>query len=80
MKNGVLWPEKLLPTKVPTARILTFGYEAGIVDWNHEVTQSTMETHASDLCDRLAGLRMNTPAVSQILVPSLAQDIYEQRA
>jgi pimeloyl-ACP methyl ester carboxylesterase len=67
-KEGVLWPRDLLPTVVPDARILTFGYEAAVIDLNDEVTQTTMETHAVDLCDRLTGLRLGTPSSERPIV------------
>ncbi|KAK4119854.1 hypothetical protein N657DRAFT_247289 [Parathielavia appendiculata] len=27
------WPKTLLPSELPTARVLTFGYDACVVDW-----------------------------------------------
>jgi len=36
----------LLPSKLPTARILTFGYDAFVADWRGEVSQNRMANHA----------------------------------
>lgn len=65
-KNGVLWPQKLLSEDLPKARIFTFGYDADVTKFNldEEVTKGTMESHAADLCERLAGLRAKTESVS----------------
>lgn len=67
-KDSILWPQELLPTDIPSARVITFGYEAAVIDLNNEVTQSTMETHAADICDRLAGLRSGTPSFKRPIV------------
>ncbi|KFH47803.1 Protein SERAC1-like protein [Hapsidospora chrysogenum ATCC 11550] len=64
-KNGVLWPQQLLSEDLPKARIFTFGYDADVTKFNldHEVTKGTMESHAADLCERLAGLRAKTESM-----------------
>ncbi|RDW66546.1 hypothetical protein BP6252_10181 [Coleophoma cylindrospora] len=67
-KNNVFWPKELLPLDLPLARIITFGYDAAVVDLNNEVSQSTMETHAADICDRLARLRLGTSAVERPII------------
>ncbi|RSL58869.1 hypothetical protein CEP54_007590 [Fusarium duplospermum] len=61
-KNGVLWPKQLLSEDLPKACIFTFGYDADVTKFNldQEVTRGTMESHAADLCERLAGLRART--------------------
>jgi len=30
------WPKALLPSEIPTARALTFGYDAYVADWDAE--------------------------------------------
>ncbi|KAI0543863.1 P-loop containing nucleoside triphosphate hydrolase protein [Xylaria curta] len=48
------WPELLLPRKVPTARILTFGYDARVVDWRGVVSENRIGNHASNLMTSLS--------------------------
>ncbi|KAH6856020.1 Alpha/Beta hydrolase protein [Chaetomium sp. MPI-CAGE-AT-0009] len=68
--NGVLWPETLLSQDIPDARILTFGYDADVTKFNlsDELTEGTMEIHAADLCNRLAGFRATTNSSDRPLV------------
>ncbi|KAF5001982.1 hypothetical protein FDECE_10784 [Fusarium decemcellulare] len=48
------WPKALLPLELPTARILTYGYEATAMD-RHEVTsQNRVWDHAFNLLTSLA--------------------------
>ncbi|EEU38687.1 uncharacterized protein NECHADRAFT_83088 [Fusarium vanettenii 77-13-4] len=63
--NGVLWPKQLLGEDLPKARIFTFGYDADVTKFNldQEVTKGTMESHAADLCERLAGIRVKTESM-----------------
>ncbi|KAI1170200.1 Alpha/Beta hydrolase protein [Nemania sp. FL0916] len=51
------WPGSLLPFKLPTARILTFGYDAGVVGWTGMVSQSRIANHAGNLLAALATYR-----------------------
>jgi hypothetical protein len=69
--NGILWPEELLSQDITDARIFTFGYDADVTKFNlnEELTEGTMESHAADLCERLAGLRANTESVSHLPIP-----------
>lgn len=63
--KSIMWPRDLLPTDVPNARILTFGYDADVVKLGSEaqVTNGTMESHAADLSEALARLRLGTDSV-----------------
>jgi hypothetical protein len=65
-KNGVLWPKVLLSEDLPTARIFNFGYDAdvGVSKAHEEITQSTMKSHAADICNMLAGKRLETKTAS----------------
>ncbi|KAK2667209.1 protein of unknown function DUF676, lipase-like [Fusarium oxysporum f. sp. vasinfectum] len=69
-KNGVLWPKQLLSEDLPKARIFTFGYDADVTkrNLNEEVTKGTMDSHAADLCEKLAGLRSKTENSDRPLV------------
>ena len=62
--DGVLWPRDLLASDLPNARILTFGYDAGVVRLDgNQISNMTMEIHAADLCESLARLRASTDTV-----------------
>ncbi|KAJ2981238.1 hypothetical protein NUW58_g6735 [Xylaria curta] len=51
------WPKTLLPSKLPTARILTFGYDAYVADWKSVVSQNRIANHAYNLLTSLAHYR-----------------------
>ncbi|KAH6957547.1 ankyrin repeat-containing domain protein [Ilyonectria sp. MPI-CAGE-AT-0026] len=51
------WPKTLLPSKLPTARVLTFGYDAYVVDWKDVVSQNRIGNHAWNLLTSLASYR-----------------------
>lgn len=51
------WPKTLLPSKLPNARILTFGYDASVADWRGMVSQSRIADHAWNLLTSLASYR-----------------------
>ncbi|RYP18173.1 hypothetical protein DL767_009885 [Monosporascus sp. MG133] len=51
------WPKVLLPSELPTARILTFGYDAYVADWREVVSQNRIGKHAWSLLTSLASYR-----------------------
>ncbi|TRX94521.1 hypothetical protein FHL15_004676 [Xylaria flabelliformis] len=51
------WPKTLLASKLPTARILTFGYDAYVADWKTVVSQNRIGNHSSNLLNSLAHYR-----------------------
>ncbi|KAL3296768.1 Kinesin light chain [Colletotrichum asianum] len=51
------WPKTLLPTKIPTARVLTFGYDASVADWRSVVSVNRVGNHAQNLLSALANFR-----------------------
>ncbi|KAK4451580.1 hypothetical protein QBC34DRAFT_400149 [Podospora aff. communis PSN243] len=51
------WPEKLLPEKVPRARILSFGYDAGVIGWRSRLSGNRIGDHAKNLLITLAAYR-----------------------
>ncbi|KAB8218529.1 hypothetical protein BDV33DRAFT_192643 [Aspergillus novoparasiticus] len=53
------WPKTLLPSKLPTARIFTFGYDAYVADWRGVVSQSLIANHARNLLASLSTYREN---------------------
>ncbi|KAI2916215.1 hypothetical protein CBS63078_3393 [Aspergillus niger] len=53
------WPKSLLPSILPTARILTFGYDAFVVDWRRPVSENFIGNHAWNLLTSLSSYRDN---------------------
>ncbi|KAI1742224.1 hypothetical protein F4680DRAFT_464108 [Xylaria scruposa] len=51
------WPKTLLASKLKTARILTFGYDAYVADWKTVVSQNRIRNHSSNLLNSLAHYR-----------------------
>jgi hypothetical protein len=51
------WPKTLLPSKVPTARILTFGYDAYVSNWRGMVSKNRVGNHAMNLLAGIASYR-----------------------
>lgn len=57
------WPQTLLPTKVPQARVLTFGYDAKVADWRGMISENRIGNHAGNLLNALAAYRENDETV-----------------
>ncbi len=57
------WPKALLPSKLPTARVLTFGYDAYVADWRGVVSQNRIANHAWNLLTSLALYREDDDTV-----------------
>lgn len=51
------WPKTLLPSEIPTARILTFGYDANVTEWRNVVSQNRVRNHAWSLLTLFANYR-----------------------
>ncbi|KAL9623718.1 MAG: hypothetical protein Q9160_001948 [Pyrenula sp. 1 TL-2023] len=69
-KSGVYWPKDLLPEDIPTARVLSFGYEADVTKLFGPVSQNTLRNHAENFINDLADKRADANAVSPCwLVP-----------
>lgn len=66
------WPQTLLPVEIPCARILTFGYDANVVDLREMVSKNRIGDHASGLVTSLVIFREkdNTVRRHQALVLS----------
>ncbi|KAI9788732.1 MAG: hypothetical protein M1816_006589 [Peltula sp. TS41687] len=59
-KNGnteIFWPKDLLPSDVPQARIMVFGYDADVVHFWGRTSQSRIANHANNLLSAMAGCR-----------------------
>ncbi|KAF8519738.1 hypothetical protein BU17DRAFT_47444, partial [Hysterangium stoloniferum] len=64
--NGVLWLRDLLPETLPSARILTYGYDARTHGENR--SQQTMYDVAVDLVAKLFAFRINTSTGERPLI------------
>ncbi|KAH8590732.1 hypothetical protein B0O99DRAFT_300172 [Bisporella sp. PMI_857] len=53
------WPQSMLPSKIPNARILTFGYDAYIADWRGMVSRNRIGNHSMNLLTSVATFREN---------------------
>lgn len=60
------WPELFLKDDIPNARILTFGYDANVVNLLSAASQNRVRDHASSLNATLSDLRDGTETVSTI--------------
>lgn len=56
-KGSSPWPQTLLPAEVPCARILTFGYDARVVDLKEMISKNKIGDHAGDLVNALTRYR-----------------------
>lgn len=55
--SGLPWPQELLPSEVPKARILTFGYDARVLDWRSMISQNRIGNHSRNLLHAIANYR-----------------------
>ncbi|KAF4893329.1 Protein SERAC1 [Colletotrichum fructicola] len=53
------WPKMLLPAEIPDARILTFGYDADVVNLKDVVSTNRIANHSWKLLTDLARVREN---------------------
>ncbi|KAF2272404.1 uncharacterized protein EI97DRAFT_470491 [Westerdykella ornata] len=51
------WPADLLPTDLPRARVITWGYAARTINLVDVVSQAPLKSHADKLCTELSNLR-----------------------
>jgi protein SERAC1 len=60
-KNAsALWPETLLPSKIPNVRVLTFRYDAYVPnwgDWRGMVSKNRIRNHSWNLLHAIAAYR-----------------------
>ncbi|PNP57410.1 hypothetical protein THARTR1_02407 [Trichoderma harzianum] len=54
------WPKSLLPKDLPTARIITYGYDANVLHLTRVAGQNTVREHAKTLINDLSALRTDT--------------------
>ena len=60
------WPKSLLPSKIPNARVLTFGYDAYVADWRGVVSENRIANHAWNLLTSLARHRDDDVTVGRV--------------
>jgi pimeloyl-ACP methyl ester carboxylesterase len=61
-KNGTCWLQSLLPVEVPTARVMTYGYDAYFLRRHGPVVSHRIRDHAVDLLNALASSRQKDEA------------------
>jgi pimeloyl-ACP methyl ester carboxylesterase len=59
-KTGVHWPSELLGQDIPDARILSFGYDADIVNFWTPASNNGLSNHAENMVGRLVRKREKT--------------------
>lgn len=60
------WPQTLLPSKVPDARVLAFGYDAYVADWRGVVSKNWIGNHSMNLLTAVATFREEDDTVGSI--------------
>src|ERR1700743_344192 len=56
--NGTFWPRDLLPQALPTARIMTFGYDANVVRLWNTASANGLHDHGQSLEYHLDHVRL----------------------
>lgn len=55
--SGTAWPRDLLPSAIPSGRILSFGYNSSVTSPKQIVSLSGVQSHAQSLVHQLSDLR-----------------------
>lgn len=66
LRRSVFWPADLLPEDIPTARILTFGYDASIAHFWGRPAENRVDTYSTELFEQLNDYRYNSGTVSLV--------------
>jgi hypothetical protein len=79
-KNNVLWLRDLLPSEIPAARILTYGYDAN-TRGKEQLNNQTLFDHAETLILKLVMFRKKTLVRTVIIseIPSAHRICFRQR-
>jgi len=64
-KNGTMWLKDLLPEDIPSARILTYGFDADTRSFTQTSTQNIFR-HAETFVGDLSQVRRENPEVSTV--------------
>lgn len=62
----IFWPKDLLAEDLETARIVTFGYDADIVNALDTASSNTLRDHGNSLALTLARWRVKTKSVGSV--------------
>ncbi|KAI1452410.1 Alpha/Beta hydrolase protein [Annulohypoxylon moriforme] len=62
------WPGVLLQKELPESRIMTFGYDADVVDWRALVSKNKIDNHAKNLLAALAHIRDDDKAATRPII------------
>ena len=71
--NGTLWLRDLLPSDLPNARVLTYGYDADTHSQERVSTQ-TIRRHADGLAKALVRVRKDAPRVREHASPYVSSE------
>lgn len=66
MEKEEPWPGTLLPAELPEIRVLTFGYDAYVVDLGGVVSKNLIANHAMNLITALASYREKDDTVREL--------------
>ncbi|CAD6573262.1 MAG: hypothetical protein ASARMPREDX12_005928 [Alectoria sarmentosa] len=66
--SGTYWPATLLSLDIPNSRILSFGYDADVVNFWSPVSQNRVGNHALNLLGGLTGLREETNSENRKII------------
>jgi len=66
--DGGFWPQELLPKDLPTARIMTFGYDVDVVGIVNTAGSGTLRDHGKSLANDLAMRRARTNSTTRPLI------------
>lgn len=62
------WSQVFLPASLPTARVLTFGYDSAIIHLSSVASSNRLDGHAKNLLNDLAGARLGAGKSSRPLI------------
>ncbi|KAI0026033.1 putative SesB-related regulatory protein [Xylariomycetidae sp. FL0641] len=51
------WPRLMLPSEIPDARLLTFGYDASVIGWRGSISGNRLSDHSNNLLSSIATFR-----------------------
>ncbi|KAK5626419.1 hypothetical protein RRF57_002134 [Xylaria bambusicola] len=67
-RSGTYWPADLLPSDLPNARILSYGYDARVATFFGGAGQNTLQGHASNLFNALANDSSETNSIPRKII------------
>jgi hypothetical protein len=70
------WPQTLLPSKVPDARVLAFGYDVYVADWRGVVSKNRIGNHSINLLNAVATFRGDDDTVGFIELLCLQREAH----